>query len=267
MAEAMRVSCIQMDIELGSVDVNYARAKKLISDAMKNEPDVIVLPETWNTGFFPKENLESYCDRDGERTKKEIGGLAREYKVNIVAGSISNAKNGKVYNTAYVFDRQGECIAEYDKTHSFAPMREDDYYEKGNSICRFTLDGKNCGIIICYDIRFPELTRTMSVNGLDCMFVVCQWPNIRIPHLTALVKARAIENQMFVVCCNACGKAGETVFGGNSIIVEPWGNELAIAGEGEEIITSVLDYSVIKNIRESINVFRDRRPEIYDINN
>ena len=254
-----------MDIELCQVDNNYQRAKELIEDAVKSNPDVIVLPETWNTGFFPKDNLESYCDKDGERTKKEIGGLARKYNVNIVAGSVSALKAGKVYNTSYVFDRQGNCIAEYDKTHSFSPMGENDYYENGNAFCRFTLDGKNCGIIICYDIRFPELTRTMAVKGLDCLFVVAQWPKVRIPHLTALVKARAIENQMFVVCCNSCGNAEDTVYGGNSRIVDPWGNELISAGESEEIITSQIDCGVIKNIRENINVFRDRRPEIYDI--
>ncbi|MBE6718800.1 MAG: carbon-nitrogen family hydrolase [Ruminococcaceae bacterium] len=263
----MKVSCIQMDIALGRVDANFEKAKQLIIEAMKNAPDVIVLPETWNTGFFPKENLESYSDVNGQRTKAEIGGLAKEYNVNIVAGSVSNVKNHKVYNTAYVFDRQGECIAEYDKVHSFSPMGENSFYENGNADCRFTLDGKNCGIIICYDIRFPELTRKMAVNGLDCLFVVAQWPKVRVPHLTALVKARAIENQMFVVCCNSCGKAGETVYGGNSRIVEPWGNELVTADEQEKIITSELDFGVIKNIRETINVFRDRRPEIYDINN
>ena len=265
MSDIMKVSCVQMNMEFCNPGKNYESAVKLIEDAMKNTPDVIVLPETWNTGFFPRENLESYCDNEGAKTKEVIGGLAKKYNVNIVAGSVANIKSGKIYNTAYVFDRNGDAIAEYDKTHCFSPMDEHKYFTQGGKICRFTLDGKSCGIIICYDIRFPELTRSMTVKGVDCLFVVSQWPKVRIPHLTALVKARAIENQMFVVCCNSCGTAGETVYGGNSRIVDPWGVEIAAADESEQTITAECDYGIIENIRSTINVFRDRRPELYDI--
>ena len=265
MSDIMKVSCVQMDMAFGSVDENYAKAESLIREAAKKDVDVIVLPETWNTGFSPKENTEKNCDKNGERTKRVIGGLAKELKVNIVSGSIANLKGDKIYNTAYVFDRFGNCIAEYDKTHLFSPMGEDKFFEKGKNICKFTLDGKSCGIIICYDIRFPELTRSMAVNGLDCLFVVCQWPSVRIPHLTTLVKARAIENQMFTVCCNSCGKAGDTIYGGSSLMVDPWGVELVSAGEKEEIIKAQLDFGIIENIRNNINVFKDRRVDLYDV--
>ncbi len=261
----MKISCIQMNMAFCDVDANYKKAEKLISESMKNNPDVLVLPETWNAGFFPREELEKMCDDNGTRTKREIGGLAKKYNVNIVSGSVANVKDGKVYNTAYVFDRNGECVAEYDKTHLFTPMGEHKFFEKGKKVCKFTLDGKNCGIIICYDIRFPELTRTMSIGGMDYMFVVSQWPLIRVPHLKALVQARAIENQMFVACCNSCGKAGETVYGGSSRICDPWGEILAEAGEREEIITAECDDSIISNIRSTINVFSDRRPELYNV--
>ncbi len=262
----MRVACLQMNMKFGAHDENYEKAKMLIADAVARNIDTVVLPETWNTGFFVKENPETCCDKDGERTKREIGGLAKKFNVNIVAGSVANIKDGKMYNTAYIFDRTGKCVAEYDKTHLFSPMKEDEYFEKGSHTCVFELDGKACGIIICYDIRFPELTRTMTVNGLDCLFVVSQWPSVRVPHLKALVKARAIENQMFVVCCNSCGTAGETVYGGNSRICDPWGEELAYAGENEEIIIADLDFGVIQNIRNTINVFADRRAELYNVN-
>lgn len=262
----MKISCVQMNMLLTSPDENFESACRLISSAAESGADVIVLPETWNTGFFPKENLESYCDRNGTQVKSQIGALAKKYGVNIVAGSVADFRDGKVYNTSYVFERRGECIAQYDKTHLFTPMGEDKYFRKGESLCRFELDGVPCGIIICYDLRFPELTRTLSLEGIDVLFVVAQWPAARINHLLALSKARAIENQMFLACCNSCGTAYDTVFGGNSCIYNPWGDVLAQAGETETIISAKCDLSVLKEIRETIDVFNDRRPALYHKN-
>ena len=123
----MKISCLQMNMKLGCPEENFAHAEQLICNAMKDNPDVLVLPETWNTGFFPKENLAELSCKDGDEVKSCIGGLAKQYGVNIVAGSVSNVRIGKVFNTAMVFDRDGECIAEYDKTHLFTPMGEHDY--------------------------------------------------------------------------------------------------------------------------------------------
>ena len=259
----MKVVCLQMDMLLGCTNENFAHAGQMICDAMAEKPDVLVLPETWNTGFFPKENLSGLCDCDGERVKEEIGTLAAKYRVNIVAGSVSNVRDGKVYNTAMVFDRSGSCIASYDKTHLFTPMGEDDYYTPGDHLCRFSLDGVQCGIIICYDVRFPELTRSLAVEGLDMLFVVSQWPKVRTSHLCTLTAARAIENQMFVACCNSCGTAGETVYGGNSAIIDPWGQIIASAGENEATLAGDCDLNVLTDIRNTIPVFRDRKPNLY----
>ena len=260
----MKAVCIQMNMLLGQPEENFRHAEELIAQAMAQTPDVLVLPETWNTGFFPKENLPQLCDQDGAQVKETFGKLAKQYSVNIVAGSVSNYRDGKVYNTAMVFDREGTCIASYDKTHLFTPMGEDDYYTPGDHLCRFTLDGISCGLIICYDVRFPELIRSLTVPGLDMLFVVSQWPNIRIPHLRNLTTARAIENQMFVICCNSCGTAGQTVYGGNSAIIDPWGQTIALAGEQEQLIIGDCDLQILQNIRSTIPVFRDRRPELYN---
>jgi len=260
----MKVCCLQMNMQFCAPDENFSHAAELIEEAMLQQPDVLVFPETWNTGFFPKENLAVFCDSDGNRVKTEIGALAAKYHVNIVAGSVSNVRDGKVYNTAMVFDREGKCIASYDKTHLFTPMGEDDYYTSGDHLCRFTLDGISCGLIICYDVRFPELTRSLTVPGLDILFVVSQWPKVRTFHLRSLTTARAIENQMFVVCCNSCGTAGETVYGGNSAIIDPWGETIVLAGEEEQILTAECNMNVLYNIRNTIPVFRDRRPELYN---
>ena len=261
----MRVSFLQMNMRLGFPDENFSHATDLIHAAMVAKPDVLVLPETWNAGFFPRENLSHLSDRDGELTTARIGALAEQHQVNIVAGSVSNIRNGKVFNTAMVFDRSGACVASYDKTHLFSPMGENDAYTPGDHLCTFSLDSIRCGVIICYDIRFPELVRSLALQGIDVLFVVSQWPRERISHLRSLITARAIENQMFVVCCNSCGTAGETVYGGNSAVIGPLGENIALAGETEIIVSTSLDMQTLEKIRGSIPVFHDRRPDLYHI--
>lgn len=259
----MKVTCLQMDTALGNPEENYRQAEAAIRAAMAEKPDLIVLPELWDVGFFPKEHLEEVCDRNCARVTSFLSGLARELKVNIVGGSVANLRGGRIYNTARVFDRTGAVVAEYDKTHLFSPMGEHRYFTPGDHVCRFRLDGHDCGLVICYDIRFPELTRAMTVPGLELLIVVSQWPDIRIPHLRALTTARAIENQMYLVCCNGCGRAGDTRYGGHSAVIDPWGSTLALAGEEAGAITGDCDFSVTDSIRASIPVFADRRPELY----
>lgn len=259
----MKITCLQMKMTLSDVDGNFALAKQLITEAAAEKPDVIVLPETWNTGYYPPEHLKELSDPDGERVKREIGGLAKELGINIVAGSAAVVKNDKVYNTAYVFNRSGEVVAEYDKTHLFSPAAEEKFFEKGDHVCAFELDGVKCGLVICYDIRFPELVRMQTIHGVDVFFMVAQWPAARTAHIRALTVARAIENQMFLACCNSCADNDGVKYAGNSAIIDPWGEVLVRAGTEQETISAECDLDIIKGIRSSINVFSDRRPELY----
>lgn len=262
----MKVSCIQLNMKFCDVRDNYARVQELIYNTVKKEnTDVVVLPETWSTGYYPQNDLMSFCEADGAEIKKTFSLVARNLNVNIVAGSIANNKNGRVYNTSYVFNRNGDIVGEYDKTHLFTPMDEHKFFECGEKITTFTLDGHKCAVIICYDIRFPELVRSLTLEGVEMLFVVSQWPEKRIEHLKTLSRARAIENQMFVAVCNSCGCADKVRFGGNSMIIDPWGNVLASAGEAEETVTADCDFGKIEEIRNSINVFNDRKPELYNI--
>lgn len=261
----MKIACLQMNMRFCCPEENFRHAAQMIAQAMTQAPDVLVLPETWNTGFFPRENLQALCDTEGTQVKATIGALAKAFHVNIVAGSVSDIREGKFFNTAYIFDRTGTCIATYDKTHLFTPMGEDQFYEKGSHLCTFLLDGVKCGIAICYDIRFPELIRSLALQQLDMLFVVSQWPQTRMFHFRTLTAARAIENQMFVVRCNSCGTAGETVYGGTSAVLNPWGEPLALAGEQEEILYADCDLSLLTQIRGTIPVFRDREPELYQV--
>lgn len=262
----MRISAIQMDMEFESPLKNFKKSEELIRMAAKEKIDTVVLPETWNTGFFPIKNIKEMSDNNGENTIKLLSKLSKELNVNIIGGSVVNEKEKGIYNTSYIFNREGECIAEYDKTHLFSYMHEDYYFKKGNRVTTFELDGVKCGVIICYDIRFLELARTLALQGIKILFVVAQWPITRIMHWEVLNTARAIENQIFVVCVNSCGTAGETIYGGHSAIINPWGEIIAKASNKEEIITADIDLNIVEKIRSTINVYNDRRTDLYKIN-
>lgn len=259
----MKVSCLQMDVIPSDPDANFAHAAELIEKAMEDTPDVIVLPESFDISFLPRDAAPDLYAGSFDRAVRETGQLAKRFHVNIVAGSVTSCRDGRLYNTCCVFDRQGALIASYDKIHLFSHAGEDKRYGAGDHLCCFTLDGVPCGAIICYDIRFPELTRTMCLSGMDVLFVVCQWPKARTGLLQTLCAARAIENQMFVVCCNACGTAGEKICGGSSAIIGPLGEILAPAADAEEIITADCNLEKLQKIRSSFPVFRERRPELY----
>lgn len=261
----MKISLIQMNVRLGEPEHNFAHAEELIRRAVAQEqPDVVTLPEAWNVGFFPKGSLEALADQNGAQVKQVFGALAKELSVNIVAGSVANMREGALCNTSFVFDRSGALVAEYDKTHLFSPSGENRFFSFGDHVVDFILDGVHCGLVICYDIRFPELVRALALRGIDILFVVAQWPEVRCLHWDILNRARAIENQMFVACTNARGFAGKIKNAGHSALIDPWGEALACAGEDEIILSAEADLSVVQSIRSSINIYRDRRPELYE---
>lgn len=260
----MRVSIIQMDMKLGEPEKNFAHAVELVRRAALLQPDVITLPETWNVGFFPRENLAGLADKDCARVRETFSALSREYGVNLIAGSVANLRaDGGVYNTACVFDRQGRQVAEYDKVHLFRPGGEHEYFRHGLKPCNFALDGVPCSLVICYDLRFPELIRAEMLAGSHVQFVVAQWPDSRTLHWDVLNQARAIEGQCFLSCTNSVGTAGPVKCGGHSAVYAPMGECLVRGGEEEQILTADMDLGTVETVRENISVYRDRVPEAY----
>ena len=119
------------------------------------------------------------------------------------------------------------------------------------------------GVCICYDIRFPEMARSLALSGAKVLFVSAEWPHPHLHHWRTLLMARAIENQMYVVACNTVGESGDTSFFGHSMIIDPWGEIVVEGGEGEEIVIGEVSISLVDEIRSRIPIFEDRRPEIY----
>ena len=165
----MRISILQLDIKVCNLEENYINVKNMITRASKEKADIICLPEMWNVGFLPVSCLEDYIDDDGRITKNMFSALAAENNVNIVAGSIPNKRFNKRHNTSLIFDRKGNCLAEYDKIHLFSHMNEDKAFESGDRIITFELDGIKCAIVICYDLRFVELIRKLALKDIKIL--------------------------------------------------------------------------------------------------
>lgn len=258
----MKISVIQMNMRANDTEYNFAHAEELLKRAGENS-DAVILPETWNTGFFPKDNIRSLADKNASRTKELFSRISKEYKTAVIGGSVTEERNGKIYNTCYIFNKAGECISSYSKTHLFSYMKEDCFYEKGGGTALFELNGIKAGVIICYDLRFPELARKLAASGAEILFVPCQWPAERTELMKTLIKGRAAENQMYSVLCNSCGEFGETVYGGHSLIADPLGEIISEAGENEEILSLEIDTEKVKALRHEFKVFSDLREDLY----
>lgn len=263
----MNIALIQSYIEVGDPAANQKRIFDHMEKAMAADPkpDILVLPEMWNTGYA-LDRIQEIADKEGRETRENLSSFARKHRVQIIGGSIAEKMDEQIYNTMYIFNRQGEQVAKYSKMHLFRLMDEEKHLQAGDEAVTFELEeGLIAGASICYDIRFPELSRTLALAGAKVLFVPAEWPHPRLNHWRTLLIARAIENQMYVVACNRVGDSGETSFFGHSMIIDPWGEIVAEGGEGEAIITGNLDSSLTDSVRQRIPVFEDRRPSLYGL--
>ncbi|EES72102.1 carbon-nitrogen family hydrolase [Paenibacillus sp. MB22_1] len=260
-----RIALIQCDIVLGQPEVNRAKLEAAMDRAARaaEKPDVILLPELWNTGYALTE-IGRLADPEGQNSRAWLAAFARRHGIHVIGGSIAENRSGQVYNTMLVFNRSGEEVAAYSKIHLFRLMEEEKYLQPGERSVTFELDGLPAGAEICYDIRFPELTRSLALRGAKLLFVAAEWPLPRLNHWRTLLIARAIENQMYVIACNRTGKGGGDEFFGHSMIIDPWGEIVAEGGEAEEIVTGSIDLTLVDQVRRRIPVFDDRRPLAYD---
>lgn len=250
-----------MNVGFGKVDENFAHAEELIREAASKGAEVVVLPEMWNTGYA-LEKLGELADKEGARSQEFLQRLSSELGIHIVGGSVATEKDGKFYNTMYVYNSEGEQVSEYSKVHLFRLMNEDKYLEAGNEMNRFSLGEVEAGGVICYDIRFPEWLRAHALAGANVLFVSAQWPTPRIDHWKTLLQARAIENQCFVIAVNRISRKVEN-FNGQSMIIEPWGEVLWTGSETEELAIIDVDFSKVEEVRSRIPVYDDRRPGLY----
>lgn len=258
---------------LGSMDKeeSKAKAKKMIQEAAANGAQVVVLPEMWNTPYS-NDYFREYAEPQDGPTVRFLSDLAKENDIYLIGGSISELDQDKVYNTSYSFNRKGELIGKHRKVHLFdidvdggIRFMESDTLTAGENTTVIETEYCKIGVAICYDVRFPELSRNMALEGAKVIVLPAAFNMTTGPvHWDLTMRARALDNQVYFAACSpARDMEGVYQAYGNSCIATPWGDFLAHADETENIVYGDIDLDHVEAVRRQLPLLQHRRKELY----
>jgi omega-amidase len=256
----MKVYAVQPDLTWEDKEANFSRILSLVEKKKVHPGSLIVLPETFATGFSM--NLPVTTEREPEKTESFLGNLAKRKKCWVTGGLVEPATDGqKGINRSVSFSPDGQKLCSYGKIHPAAFFGEDKVHNPGDRVEVFPLNDFMVCPLVCYDLRFPELFRIGMQKGANLFTVIACWPKARIDHWVSLLKARAIENQAYVVGVNRVGSDPKTEFGGRSLVIDPMGETLADAGRDESVAQAELDLNRLDAWREKFPVLKHTRPD------
>jgi len=261
MNRSLAIACLQMPVLLRKEDRNIEMVLRAIDGLSIDSPHVICLPELFTTGF----DYPYLKKREPGITGEILDRLAEKASARgayILAGTLPERTNGGVYNTLFVLDPSGHRVAAYRKIHLFPLMGEDEFFSPGEETLVLHTSLARIGIAVCYDIRFPLLFRRMAVEGAEIIFVPAQFPEARIDHWDILLKARAIENQLFVAGVNRIGDDRTGRFPGHTCIIDPLGKLKAGGNEEEGWVVTTIDIGEVEGIRQALPSFIYENKEI-----
>lgn len=258
----LRAGIVQFDVRLGDEAANLNSVLDGVRRLAEEKTALAVLPELWSVGFDTA-RLAEHAART-PRVLEQVAEAAAAAKM-VIAGSLPEATADGICNTLYVHDSDGTLAGAYRKVHLFVPNREDRFFLGGDRglVCPTSVG--LLGLVICYDLRFPEFCRALTLRGAEALIVSAQWPASRILHWDVLLRARAIENQLPVIAANRCGADSALVYGGHSQVVASSG-EIAVAADDRQaaVLSAVLDKNEQARFRREIPCLRDRQPGVYD---
>jgi predicted amidohydrolase len=265
----VRVAAVQLN-STGDKARNLEAAERLVRAAAGAGAELVALPEKWNLLAGGEELLAGAEPLDGP-TLSAARGWARELGVHLLAGSISERGGEKAFNTSVLIGADGDDLATYRKIHMFdvevggVAYRESEHEQPGTEIVTAPLGELIAGLSVCYDLRFPELYRILAVRGARLLFVPSAFTMATgRDHWEVLLRARAIENQAFVIAPNQVGEAPPHFSSyGRSAVVDPWGVELATAPDEECFVVADLDLAAQERVRRSLPALANRRPVAY----
>ncbi len=260
--ETLKAAYVQLDIRLGDMAANLDSARKDLERLGGDGVKLAVLPEMWSCGFDNR-NLAEHARRTPEFLDT-LSGIAGRYGM-LISGSMPEATEEGIYNTLYLVDADGSVAGTYRKVHLFTGTGEERYFLAGDrSVVCDTSIGP-IGLMICYDLRFPEICRVLALKGAQIVVIPAQWPKIRVSRWDILAQARATENQLYVVGANRCGRDYDYQYGGHSIIVDPSGEVLAWAGDEPAIGVAEISFERLEKVRNHMPSLRERVPTAYEI--
>ena len=249
----MKLGLVQYSPEWENPGKSIEKIEKLLSQSDKNH-DLLIFPEMTLTGFTMN-SIKFSEEIDGIGTQLFMN-IAAMLDSNIFAGIIEQDTN-KFYNTLVHFDNKGLIKARYRKIHPYSYGQEDQYYSGSKELVITDIDHTKFGLSICYDLRFPELYRLYTKKGIDVFVNIASWPVQRIEHWKTLLKARAIENQCFMIGVNRVGTDPNLQYNGCSAVFDPTGNCLVLVENEEKIIDCEIDLNLVKDTRNKLPFLND----------
>ncbi len=241
-----RALCLQMQVRTGDVAANLEAFDTLFAGVADAADSLVMLPELWATGFdYPR--VAELADQT-PLVLDHLQRRAREHGAWFAGSLLEKRSQGPPSNTLFLVGPEG-VFGAYRKHHLFAFWQEDRFLQPGEQVEPLATPSVCVGGLVCYDLRFPEISRAHCFAGARLLVVSAQWPAVRLDHWQALVTARAVENQVYVAACNGCGETGFGALAGHSMIVAPDGRTLARAGTDPALIEAPLDDGEIMALR------------------
>ena len=268
----LKIGLIQMKVHNDKKE-NLLRAANLIKKISSEKPDIVILPEMFSCPYITS-NFPIYAEEEGGYSYNFLSNIAKENNIYLVAGSIPEIDNNKIYNTSYVFNRYGEKIGKHRKVHLFdidikgkQTFKESDTLNAGDEVTVFDTAFGKIGLCICYDFRFPELARLMVNKGAKAIIVPASFNMTTGPaHWHIMFKSRAIDNQVYTIGCSPARDYNSSYISyGHSLIVSPFGEILYELDDKEDMITYTIDLDYVDKVREQLPLLYHRRNDLYKL--
>ena len=271
--EKIKIAAIQMSTVADKME-NVRTVKTYLEKIKDENPDFVILPEMFCCPY-QTENFPIYAEKEGGPVWQQLSGYAKQYGIYLIGGSMPEKDaEGNVYNTSYIFDREGKQIGKHRKVHLFdidvkggQTFKESDTLTAGDSDTVFDTEFGKIGVMLCFDIRFPELSRMMVNDGAKVIFVPAAFNMTTGPaHWELSFRTRALDNQIYMVgCAPARDVSAGYISWGHSIVIDPWGRVTGMLDENEGILLAELDMDYEEQVREELPLLKSRRKDMYKL--
>lgn len=271
--EKIKIAAIQMPTVADKME-NVRTVKTYLEKIKDENPDFVILPEMFCCPY-QTENFPIYAEKEGGPVWQQLSGYAKQYGIYLIGGSMPEKDaEGNVYNTSYIFDREGKQIGKHRKVHLFdidvkggQTFKESDTLTAGDSNTVFDTEFGKIGVMLCFDIRFPELSRMMVNDGAKVIFVPAAFNMTTGPaHWELSFRTRALDNQIYMVgCAPARDVSAGYISWGHSIVTDPWGRVIDMLDEKKGILLAELDMDYEEQVREELPLLKSRRKDMYKL--